>query len=67
MWIHEMWIHSMWIHNMWIHSMWIHDMWITIGCNNAGGGGIFPQVKRLAAKWIGIRKRLFSGFLTASV
>ena len=34
-----------------------------LGCNNGGGGGFFSKVKRLVAKWIGTRKRLFSGFL----
>jgi len=32
------------------------------GCNNGGGGGIFSKVKWLVAKWVGTRKRLFSGF-----
>ena len=34
---------------------------------HGGGGGIFPEVKRSVAKWIGTRKLLFSGFLTAQV
>jgi len=38
-----------------------------LGCNNGGGGGIISKVKRLVAKWIGTRKQLFSGFLTALV
>jgi len=38
-----------------------------LGCNNGGGGGFPPKVKRLVAKWIGTRKRLFSVFLTARV
>ena len=38
-----------------------------VGCYAGGGGGIFPRVKRLVAKWIGTRKRLISGFLTAWV
>ena len=33
-----------------------------LGCNNGGGGGFFSKVKRLIAKWMGTRKRLFSGF-----
>jgi len=38
-----------------------------IGCNNGGGGGIFAKVKRLVAKWIRTRKRLFSFFMAALV
>jgi len=38
-----------------------------VGCNNGGGGGNFSKVEQLVAKWIGPRKRLFSGFLTARV
>jgi len=38
-----------------------------VGCNNGGLGVIFPEVKRLVAKWIGTRKRLFSGFFAARV
>ena len=38
-----------------------------VGCNNGDGGGIISKVKRWVAKWIGTRKRLFSGFLTALV
>jgi hypothetical protein len=33
-----------------------------LGCNNGGGGGNLSKVKRLVAKWIGTRKRLFSVF-----
>jgi len=36
---------------------------VPVGCNNGGGDGNFSQVKRLVAKWIGTRERLFSGFL----
>jgi len=38
-----------------------------LGCNNGGAGGNFSKVNQLVAKWIGIRKRLFSVFLTALV
>jgi len=31
----------------------------TLGCNNGGGDGNFSKVKRLVAKWIWTRKRLF--------
>jgi len=44
--------------------------WLSIqllGCDNGGGGANFSKVKRLAAKWIGTRKRLFSGFFAARV
>ena len=33
-----------------------------LGCNNGGGGGNVSKVKRLVVKWVGTRKRLFSGF-----
>ena len=33
-----------------------------LGCNKAGGGGNFWKVKRLVAKWIWTRKRLFYFF-----
>jgi len=36
-------------------------------CDNAGGGGNISKVKRLVAKWIGTRKRLFSVFCVALV
>ena len=38
-----------------------------IGCNNGGRGGNFPKVKRLVAKWVGTRKRLFSSFFAEVV
>jgi len=33
-----------------------------MACTNGGEGGNFSKVKRLIAKWVGTRKRLFSGF-----
>jgi len=33
-----------------------------LGCNNGGGGGNVSKVKRLVVKWVGTRRRLFSGF-----
>ena len=38
-----------------------------LGCNNESGGWKLSKVKRLIAKWIGTRKRLFSGFLPSRV
>jgi len=45
---------------------WATCLWL-LGCNDGGAGGIVSKVKRLVAKWIGTRKRLFSGSLTARV
>ena len=39
----------------------------SLGCNNGGGGGIISKVKRLVEKWIGTRKRLFSGSFATGV
>ena len=38
-----------------------------VGCNNGGGGGNFSKIKRLVAKWIRTRKRLFSGFFASRI
>jgi len=43
----------------------IHIYTHLLGRKNGGGGGNFSKVKRLVAKWVGTRKRLFSGFFAA--
>jgi len=44
-----------------------HSSCDILGCNNGGGGGIFPNVKRSVWKCIGTRKRSLSGFLVCHV
>jgi len=54
-----------WAHYTCVYYIYICVYSYTLGCNNGGGDGTFSKVKRLVAKWIWTRKRLFSSFLTA--
>jgi len=48
-------------------SFFLEPEWRILECNNGGGGGIFPEVKSLVAKWIGTQKLPFSVFFAARV